>query len=132
MNHEPIAPATGQLPTYQPPRRSRALVVGLVAAALVLIVGTAAGTYLLTRPSSSSPAAAASVPVLSNIPQPNPACTPAADRKLGPGDDLSSILFVGYVDGKQQERVVNEVMVQAIAGHKVEYVWYCPLRSQWH
>lgn len=134
----PAAPVTGQLPTGQdfppvPPRRRRTgLVVVLVLAALVVIGGTAAGTYLLTRPSGPAPAAAASVPVLSNIPQPNPACTPAADRKLGPGDNLSSILFVGYVDGRQQERVVNEVMVLALSGHKIEYVWYCPLRSQWH
>ena len=137
------APAAPAAPVYvadfdagtltPPPRRRRTgLVVGLALAALVLAGGTAAGTYLLTRPTSPGPAAAAAnAPVLSNIARPNPACTPAADRKLGPGDDLSSILFVGYIDGQQKEMVVGQVLSLALAGHKVDYVWYCPLRSQW-
>ena len=79
----------------------------------------------------ASPTAAANVPVISNIPQPNPACTPASQRKLGFNDDLTTIDMFGYIDGQQKEMLVGQAMQQQIAGHKVEYVWYCPLRSQW-
>lgn len=117
------------------PRRTRPLVVVLLAALVVALLGAAVlVTLLVTSEQTPTPAAgnAAAVPVIQNIPRPNAACTPAAGRKLGAGDDLSSIDFFGYVDGQQKEMIVGQALSLAIAGHKVEYVWYCPLRSQWH
>jgi hypothetical protein len=35
---------------------------------------------------------------LTQHPQPNPAGTPAADRKLGGGDDLTKIQWFGWLD----------------------------------
>jgi hypothetical protein len=96
-----------------------------LAAALLAALAGCSSTAAAPKP-TSTPA-----PVISNIPRPNAACTPAGDRKLSFGDDLSEILFFGYIDGKQVEMLVGNAMNQAIAGHKVEYVWYCPLRSKW-
>lgn len=118
------------------PRRTRPLVVFLIGALIVALLGAAVlVTLLVTSEQTPAPVAgtsAAGVPVIQNIPRPNAACTPAAGRKLGAGDDLSSIDFFGYVDGQQKEMIVGQALSLAIAGHKVEYVWYCPLRSQWH
>jgi hypothetical protein len=123
-------------PGTLPQRRTRPLVVALLVAIVVALIAAAViVTLIVTRtstPATTGASAAANVPVIANIAQPNAACTPAAGRKLKAGDDLSSILFFGYIDGQQKEMIVGNAMSQQIAGHKVEYVWYCPLRSQWH
>jgi hypothetical protein len=122
-------------PATLAPRRVRPLIVALVIAVVLALVGAAVVvTLLVTSSKSPTPAAAnaaPAVPVIQNIPRPNVACAPAADRKLRSGDDLSSIDFFGYVDGQQKEMIVGQALSLAIDGHKVEYVWYCPLRSQW-
>lgn len=124
------------LPGTLAPRRVRPLVVALAVAIAVALIATAVIVTLLVTSKKTSTSAsgnsAAAPPVIASIPRPDAACTPAADRKLGPGDDLSSILFVGYIDGQRKEMIVGQALSQAVAGHKVEYVWYCPLRSQWH
>lgn len=116
-----------------PPARKRytELIIGLIAAIVAALIGVGALLYILGQRSSATPATEPSVPVVGNIPRPNQACTLAADRKLTAGDDLSSILVFGYVDGRQTEMLAGNSLSLQIDGHKVERIWYCPLRSQW-
>lgn len=133
----PVAGPGGYQPAYGPPpprsrRKSRTgLIIGLSVAIVLLVAGFGAVFYVLTRPPAAT-GGSTSVPVISNIPRPNAACTPAGDRKLTTDADLNSTLFFGYIDGAQTEMLVSKALMLAINGHKVEYVWYCPLRSQWH
>lgn len=121
---------TGMTSPFQPPKRYTGIIIGLVAAILLASAGILAVVFYLDKRTEVA-STATPVPVISNISRPNAACTPAADRKLTASDDLTSILFIGYIDGKQTELLVGTAMGLQINGHKVEYVWYCPLRSQW-
>lgn len=116
--------------TQPPPTRKqqKGLITAIVAGALVLVAATAAISFALTRP--DKPAAPA-VPSIENIKRPNVACTPAADRKLSLGDDLSQIQWFGWMDGKQMDMPVGQALAQRIAGHSVRDAWYCPPRADW-
>jgi hypothetical protein len=105
-------------------------IIALAAGAAVLVAVAVITTLALTRPSGADPSKP-DVPKIANISRPNVACTPAADRKIGLGDDISGILWVGWMDGKQTEMPLNQAMAQRIAGHTVQDAWYCPPRSQW-
>jgi hypothetical protein len=91
-----------------------------------------AAVLLAALAGCSHPPAKPPVPVISNIPQPNAACTPGDGNKVGLHDDLSQILFIGWIDGKQVEMLMSQVAPLALDGHKVEYAWFCPPRSKWH
>lgn len=117
-------------PELAPTRPKRNLTIIVVAAIGVIALVAAAVAITLTV-TKNGQAAKPTVPVIDNIPQPNPACTPAADRKLGLGDDLSKIYWVGWLDGKQADMPVGQALSQRIAGHDVRDVWYCPPRADW-
>lgn len=108
--------------------KPRNVILSWIAALLLVAVGFATVILFITR-SDGKPAA--DVPKIANIARPNAACTPAADRKIGLGEDLTATLWVGWMDGKQTEMPLNQAMAQRIAGHKVEDAWLCPPRSQW-
>jgi hypothetical protein len=124
---QPLHRPVHQPPAARPPRRRRPVLIAAVAVA-VLVAAAVLITLALTNRGS---APAADVPKIANIARPNVACTPAADRKIGLGEDISGILWVGWMDGKQTEMPLGQAMAQRIAGHTVEDAWYCPPRSQW-
>jgi hypothetical protein len=126
---DPYAPEPPLAPTPRPKRNTTLI----VAAAIGVIVLVAAAVVITLAATKSGRAAkpAANVPVVENIPQPNPKCTPAADRKLGFGDDLSKIYWFGWMDGKQADMPVGQALAQRIAGHEVRDAWYCPPRADW-
>ncbi len=103
------------------PRRLALATASVALAALAGCSGHAAAT-----PTASA------VPVVSNIPRPNAACVPADKQTLNAaGNDLNERLMFGYIDGEQKELLLGKAMEQQLNGHKVEYAWVCPLRSQW-
>lgn len=116
--------------TEPTPRKSRMpwIIGGLIVVVLAL-AGTVA-VLLMDRGTTSKPAAAA-VPSIENIPQPNWLCTPAADRKITATDDVSKIQWFGWLDGKQADMPVVQALSLRIQGHQVTDAWYCPPRSDW-
>lgn len=118
------------IPAPVAPKKRRTMPL-IVAGAIALVAVTVAITFAATRGGQAAKPTAAAVPVVENIPRPNVACTPAADKKLGFGDDLSKIQWFGWLDGKQVDMPVGQVLAQRLAGHEVRDAWYCPPRADW-
>jgi hypothetical protein len=113
--------------------RGRLTIVALAVACAALAAATA-GVFAFGRSGSSASAPAPAPPTApagENIPQPNAACTPADDRKITPGADLTKILWFGWVDGKQAEMPLSQALTQRTSGRHLRDAWYCPPRADW-
>lgn len=121
-----------QIATPEPPRRRRtALIVAVAAGVLVLVAGTAAATVALVGDTGPAQPAAPTVPIIANIPRPNIACVPAAEKKITLDSDLTQYQWFGWMDGKQTDMPLGHAFAQRIAGHELIDAWYCPPRSEW-
>lgn len=119
--------------------RNRKMIYVLVAASIALatLIGAIAYTSKPAKTATQTAAdTTASTPVIAGIRQPDPACTPA--RTTGPGRqqldatvryDTNGTLFVGYINGAQQETTLYDALMSQIRGQRVEYVWLCPLHN---
>jgi hypothetical protein len=123
VSQTPLAPA--------PKKRRTGLIVGLVIGAVVLVATATAVSVALTRPSAGVKSSSPTVPVVETIPRPNAACIPAADRKISLGEDLTKVQWFGWLDGKQVDLPLSQVLAQRVAGHDVRDAWYCPPRANW-
>jgi hypothetical protein len=113
-------------------RRGRLTIIALTVACAGLAAATAGVLAFGQSGSTSAPAPAPpAAPAGEKIPQPNAACTPADDRKITPGADLTKILWFGWVDGKQAEMPLGQALTQRTSGRHLRDAWYCPPRADW-
>lgn len=122
------------LEPHAPPNKRHAFsrpITVVIVGLFVLCVALAVLITALVRGRPTKASVTPVVPTIENISRPNAACTPAADRKLGLGDDLSRIQWFGWLDGKQTDMPVGQALSLRISGHDVRDAWYCPPRADW-